>query len=258
MREHFTADWAFGIRGAIENTVRETFPQDLRSWPLLQSFDFEAYELPNEYMVFIFKDKLSGIPAGPGVPKPFPYSEHPTLPPQVEQIELWQFYLRDKFELRPEDAAFLIPVRDSGKNNARADYELFSPEEQKFWHEQISYVVLRYKVHLQSLVSQRPQQPVNITYTASGSNARININSADSSVNVIGPEASEVFDRLREQLGQIEDEVKREEITATIDNMESAYSSEDFQARYKEFMAVMADHVTVFAPLLPALTNLLG
>ncbi len=100
MRDHFTADWAFGITGAIENLIRENFPQDLRSWPLLGSFDFEAYELPNQYMAFILKDKLAGITAGPGTAKSFPYSDHPTLPPRVEEIELWQFYLKDKFDLR--------------------------------------------------------------------------------------------------------------------------------------------------------------
>ena len=72
MRENFTADWAFGIRGAIESIVRTNFPQDLRSWPLLQSFDFEAYALPENYVLLILKDKLSGVTAGPGICSAFP------------------------------------------------------------------------------------------------------------------------------------------------------------------------------------------
>src|SRR5215213_11872303 len=90
MREAFTADWAFGITGAIENSVRSSLPQDLRNWPLLQAFDFQAFELPHGYMVLILRDKLSGIPAGPGVAAPFPHSDHPTVPPRIEDIELWQ------------------------------------------------------------------------------------------------------------------------------------------------------------------------
>jgi hypothetical protein len=258
MRDSIAADWAFGITGAIENSVRKNFPHDLRTWPLLSTFDFEAYELPSEHMVLVLKDKLSGIPAGPGVPGPFPYSDHPSLPPRIEEIELWQFYLRDKFGLREEDAAFVIPIKDSGKSSAQADYALFSTEEKMYWSRQIGYVIVAYKTYLQSLDEQEPRQPPNITYVASGTNARVNVNSADSSVNVISAEASEVFDRLRERLGQIEDEVKREEIATAIDNMESAYGSDNFQSRYKEFMAVLADHVTVFAPFLPALANQLG
>ena len=53
MRDSIAADWAFGVTGAMENAVRRAFPQDLRSWPLLQSFNFEAYELPEQYMVLV-------------------------------------------------------------------------------------------------------------------------------------------------------------------------------------------------------------
>ena len=257
MRDDFTVLWAFNCVSKIERGVREVFPQDLHRWPLLKAFNFEAYRLPSEHMVFILRDKLSGMPVGPGVPEPFPYSDHPSLPPRIEEIELWQFYLRDKFGLREEDAAFIVPIRDSGQSVSE-DYDMFSAEEKMFWSQQFSYVVLRCKGYLESLDEQQPRQPQNITLVASGTNARQYFNSTDSSVNVISAEATEVFDRLRERLSQIEDEGKREEIAAAIDSMESAYGSDGFQSRYKEFMAVLADHVTVFAPFLPALANLLG
>jgi hypothetical protein len=258
MRESIAADWAFGITGAIENSVRKNFPQDLRTWPLLVAFNFEAYELPSEHMVLVLRDKLSGIPAGPGIPEPLPYSDHPSLPPRIEEIELWQFYLRDKFDLREEDVAFVIPIKDSGKSSAQADYNLFSPEGKMFWRKQVGYVIMRYKTYLQSLDEQEPRQPQKITYVASGTNARVTVNSTDSSVNVINSDTSQLFDRLRERLGQIDDDVERQEIATAIDNMESAYGSDDFQSKYEEFMAILADHVTVFAPFLPALTNLLS
>jgi hypothetical protein len=256
VREHFTVDWAFGITGAIENVVRKTFPQNLRNWPLLGAFDFEAYELPDQYIAFILKDKLAGITAGPGVAKSFPYSDHPTLPPRIEEIELWQFYFRDKFDLREEDAAFLIPIRDSGKNSAPEDFELFSPEERMFWNRQLAHVVSSYNAYLQSL--DKPQQPTNVTNYIVGDNPRQYINSIDSSLNLAGAGAAEVFDKLREQLAAIEDETKRKEVSEAIDEMESAHGSNDFLTRYKEFVSLTADHVTVFAPFFPTLANLLG
>lgn len=143
MRENLTADWAFGIKGAIENIVRNNFSNQIRNWPLLQAFDFEAYLLNSNYLVMILKDKLSGITAGPGIPKQFPYSEVPTIPPKLTDMELWQIYLRDKFSLKEEDAAFLIPIHDSGSNSATEDYKLFSGEEKEFWDHQIKYVVTR-------------------------------------------------------------------------------------------------------------------
>lgn len=259
VREHFVADWAFGITGAIENSVRRNFPQELRRWPLLQSFNAEAYGLPDEYAVFVLKDKLSGIPSvGSDKPKPFPFSDYPALPPKSDDIELWQFYLREKFDLRDEDAAFLIPIKDSGKNDASADYDLFSPEEQMFWSNQLGYVVARYKLHLQSVEGAEPQRPTNVTYNVGGTNTRVNINSTDSSVNVVRTDASEVFDQLRGVLFNIEDEEEREAISASIDGMESAHNSPNFLDKYKEFMAVAADHATLFAPFFPALAGLLG
>lgn len=257
MREHFTADWAFGIRGAIENIVGTNFPQDLRSWPLLVAFDFEAYTLPENYVLIILKDKLSGIPAGPGVCSAFPHSGHPTLPPKVSDIELWQFYLRSKFSLREEDAPFLIPVKDSGKNDASKDYELFSAEEQLFWNHQVSYVVSRYKSHLQAMTKQSPVQPAHITYNVSGSGARVNINSTDSSVNIVNTEVSKVFTQLREAVSQIPDPIARSEIERSVAEMEQAQGSSSFLQKYQAFIASAANHMTIFAPVIPALTGLL-
>lgn len=97
MRKHFIADWEFGIRGAIENIVRSNSPEYLRSWPLLQAFNFEAYELSENYVFLILKDKLSGVPAGADTCSAFPHVGFPALPPKVSYVELWQHYLRINF-----------------------------------------------------------------------------------------------------------------------------------------------------------------
>lgn len=257
MREHFTADWAFGIRGAIENIVRSNYPQDLRSWPLLQTFDFEAYTLPENYVVLVLKDRLSGIPAGPGICSPFPHAGFPALPPKVSDIELWQFYLRSHFSLREEDVPFLIPVKDSGKNDALKDYELFSAEEQLFWNHQISYVVSRYKSHLQSMIKQSPVQPTNITYNVSGTGARVNINSTDSSVNIVSTEVSKVFDQVREVVALIPDPSQRSEVERAVNEMEQAYGSGSFVQKYQAFITSAANHMAILAPAISAVTDLL-
>src|SRR5215217_8224315 len=103
MRDNFAADWAFGIRGAIEKVVRENFPSQLPPWPLLQSFNFEAYQVGTDYFVMVLRDKLSGIPAGPAQLQQFPYEDHPPLPPSQENVTKWLSYLIDRFSLRNED-----------------------------------------------------------------------------------------------------------------------------------------------------------
>lgn len=259
MRSNFTADWAFGIKGAIENIVRKEFPREIRNWPLLQTFNFEAYSLHNDYMVITLEDKLSGIPAGPGIAKQFPHSDHPAIPPKLSDVAIWQFYLRDKFSLKEEDAVFLIPIRDSGKNSAAEDFKLFSTEEKMFWHYQIQHVVERQVTYLKPETKTQPMAPVHITYNnnISGTNSRVNINSQDSSVNIVNEGNVEIFNQLRETASKIEDQIKRESIISTINELEEANGSEIFSSKYKEFMSVIADHITIFAPLLPTLAMLL-
>jgi len=258
MRDNFTADWAFGIKAAIQNIVRNNFPQDLRSWPLLQAFDFEAYSMPFNHMAIVLKDKLSGIPTGPGTSKEFPCNDFPSLPPKHSDIELWQFYLRNKFSLKPEDAVFLIPVHDSGKNSATEDYKLFDVEEQMFWDAQIRFVVSSYKAHMQANMTTKPDQPVSITYNVSGTNTRVNINSQDSSVNTVKIESSRIFIQLREALNQVRNADDRKKIESSIGELESSLGTSKFVSRYQQFMSAIANHITVFGPLLPALAGLLA
>ena len=152
MRENFVADWAFGVTGAIENSVRRNFPQEVRRWPLLVSFYAEAYELPEQHLAIVLRDRLSGIP---GIP---------SVPPNIEEVELWQFYLRDKFDLREEDAAVVIPIRDSGGHGAPPDFELFSAQEKMFWPRQIAHVIAAQAAHLRVMGGTGPQQPGNVTF----------------------------------------------------------------------------------------------
>lgn len=255
MRDMQTADWAFGIRGAIENIVRANFPKDLRNWPLLQGFDFEGYLINDQYFVMVLKDKLSGIPSGPGIPKPFPFSDHPPLPPGQSDVELWQYYLREKFKLRNEDLAVLLPVHDSGKSNAAEDFKLFSVEERYFWDQQLTSIITRYKIIIQSTMSSKP---ASVTYNVSGVNTRVNINSTDSSTNVVNYETHEVFIKLREALDQVPEEKQREIIKQTISEMESSVGTSAFVQHYRQFMSCIADHITIFTPYLPILAGLLA
>jgi hypothetical protein len=166
--------------------------------------------------------------------------------------------LKNKFDLREEDAALLIPIKDSGQSNARADFELFSTEEKMFWSHQIGYVVASQAAHLGVLGGTGPQQPANVTYEVSGTNARINFGSSDHSINEVNVQTPEVFDHLRGVLADVDDDQQREALSRSIDEMESAHGSPDFLTRYQNFVALAADHTTIFAPFLPVLANLLN
>lgn len=263
MRTHFSADWAFGVKGAIENVVRRDYPALLRQWPTLQNFNFEAYRVDPAYFVIILRDKLSGVPSGPGELKEFPYSDHPLLPPTAQNITEWVEYLVEKFSLRPEDMALILPIHDSGKNDAGADYKLFTPIEAQLWNYQLSAGIARQKTTLQAAVVDTPLPPQNITYNINGTNSRVNINSNDSSINVVNETAPELFEKM---LGAIRaastDSAKIDAIGSAVEEMAASYGTGSFSSKYTKFMGVLADHIQVFgpivAPYLPALAQLVA
>lgn len=255
MRQHFFADWAFGIRGAIENVVREHYPAELRSWPLLQAFDFDNYRLNEHYAFIVLKDKLSGIPAGPNSAKDVTFPV-PSLPPKVDDIPIWQHSIRQNLNLRSEDFVFIIPIRDSGLNNAAEDYKLFSADEQFFWSRQINYVISNYKAHLEQIMSN--PQPTNVTYNVSGANSRVNINSTDQSVNYAIEKNEALFAQVRELASSIKNERDRQLISASIDEMQESQGTANFVSSYQNFLSSASDHITVFTPVLGALAGLMA
>lgn len=261
VRSSFGADWAFGIRGAIEDTVRRAFPSELRQWPVLQSFDFETYAVGDEHFVMVLRDKLSGIPAGPGVPQPFPHADHPPLPLSSKNIEQWLSYLTRKFELRSEDIAMILPIHDSHHSDAAADFDLFSPQERQLWSHQLNVGISRQMAGLKVSPQSSSSSPVNITYNVSGTNARVNVNSSDASTNVASMVPVELFQQLLEAIRVASEQTaNRDKIERSIEDMGSTYGTSRFADSYMTFMSVLADHIQVFgpivAPYLPALAKL--
>ena len=113
------------------------------------------------------------------------------------------------------------------------------------------------KVHKETAIPEVvPSTP--IVYNLVGPNTRVNIQSSDSSINVVNVEASALFDDLRKALSEsIKDESLRQRIRETVDAMQTAVGTRSFVDRYKDLIGVAADHVSVLAPFLPALTQLL-
>lgn len=260
MRNNYGADWAFGLRGAIENIVRASFSRDLRLWPLLQAFDFESYVVGGSHCVIVLRDKLSGIPSGFDL-KPFPHTNHPSLPVTSINVGAWQSYLGSTFALRPEDAAVVLPIYDSGKSNALEDYKLFSEEDKAVWDYQVRLIVARQKTSVHPTSSTSPNPPTHITYNVYGTNSRVNINSVDSSSNVVQQHVPEVFDQLLSAIRSANiDRVASKKIEKSVVKMQESFGTSNFAERYRSFMSLLADHIQVFspivAPFLPALAEL--
>ena len=261
VRNMFSADWAFGIVGGLEKTVRQAFPQEIRRWPLLQNFVFEAYEVGNDHFVIVLRDKLSGVPCGPGELNSFPHIDHPALPVTDSNVDQWLSYLTRKFDLRNEDAAMVLPIHDSGRSDAAADFDLFTQQERQLWDRQFQYALARHVAALKIPTHASPPAPHSITYNVTGPNARVNVNSADSSINVASDANAELFRHMlaaiRESNADNETRAKLESVTRSL---QCNVGTAGFGEAYRSFMSVLADHMQVFgpivAPYLPALTKL--
>ena len=119
------------------------------------------------------------------------------------------------------------------------------------------------KPHYQARVHRtdaRPAPANQIINNIQGPNARININSTDNSHNVnVQDQRTQVYNELRERLGTISADAETiDALRESINRMEAAHGSPTFLGRYQEFMATAANHMAVFAPLLPALAGFLG
>jgi hypothetical protein len=258
----FGADWAFGIVGALETIVRSTFPGQLRQWPLLQAFNWEVYTVGDDHFVIILRDKLSGIPAGPGQPQPLPHTDFPPLPTTMRNIDRWLTYLTRKFGLQNEDITMVLPIHDSGQHGAAADFDLFTPEERQVWDHQLRYAILRQKTGMQTQGQVAPHAPTNITYNVYGNQARVNIQSTDASTNIESGVTPELFQQLITAIRKhVTDESVKTKMERAAEEMKDTYGSRDFVKSYTSFMSILADHIQVFgpivAPYLPGLAKLL-
>ena len=104
----------------------------------------------------------------------------------------------------------------------------------------------------------RPAAGPQVVYNLIGSNARVNIQSSDSSTNVVNVESGILFDTLREAIRKSSlDSTVVQQLIKNVNSMQSAVGTKTFGERYKEFIAVAADHMTLIAPFLTALKQLL-
>ncbi len=114
------------------------------------------------------------------------------------------------------------------------------------------------EIPLESKGSHGRPGTVNI-YNLHGSHSRVNIQSNDGSVNVSSITEQQVFSGIREAVGQgVSDASERKVILEKLDALEKSVHSDDFVSKYKEFINIVADHMTIILPFLPALSQMLG
>ena len=108
---------------------------------------------------------------------------------------------------------------------------------------------------------KKQQSSASPVYHLVGHNPRVNINSNDlsvNSVNIVTKTGPEIFADLRHRIeSHVSEGNQQVVILEKLDALEKAQGSKSFATRYAEFVAVVADHIAVITPFIPALTEML-
>lgn len=110
-----------------------------------------------------------------------------------------------------------------------------------------------------STMEKESPEPNNspLTIHVSGINARINVASTDNSTNSYTSNTTTIFEKLREAVADQVPVAQRPELLNQINRMEEAVETPSFISRYNDFIQSAANHITIFGPMLPALSALL-
>src|ERR1700730_4735570 len=103
----------------------------------------------------------------------------------------------------------------------------------------------------------RPRTVQNV-YNLTGASPRVNVNSVDSSVNVLTVDSETLFSDLAKVIReQVEGTELRDQLSATVQQMEQTCGTPEFTSRFQSFIALAANCMTIVLPFIPALTQLL-
>ncbi len=116
--------------------------------------------------------------------------------------------------------------------------------------------------HFQIKVRRKGSFPAgtggHLTFNLSGPNARVNFGSLDQSQNVVASDSA--FVELRDKIhSSLLDSEERSRLLTAIEGMEKNFNNRTaFTAAYQSFIASAANHMTLIAPFLPAITKFLS
>jgi hypothetical protein len=116
-----------------------------------------------------------------------------------------------------------------------------------------------YQMKVRRATAQSAQRNATTIYNVTGPNARVNINSNDSSSNIINIAADELFAKIRETLiaaPMVAD--RRDEVLIAVDGMERTRNTPEYLRWYSQFVAGLADHIALVSPFLPALAQFMA
>lgn len=112
------------------------------------------------------------------------------------------------------------------------------------------------KVIKESSINEEKYNSIITVYNANGINSRININSTDNSKNYSN-DTDLLFEDLKLVLAEIVEKEIREKSFQILEKLNKLKRTSSYLTNYKSFISLLANHMTVIAPFIPALTQLI-
>jgi len=141
------ATWAFALQGALRNVVQSAVPGEVHRWPLLRAFEAEGYSWRSSHIVFVLRDSMAQFPMMGALVPMVEEVDAPVEPPSMENIKAWIDFMAQRFKLRAQDAAVVIPAAGAGVN-AKDDFDKWSESDKQLWHLQVRAIINRQYEHL--------------------------------------------------------------------------------------------------------------
>lgn len=114
------------------------------------------------------------------------------------------------------------------------------------------------KFKREGTAQHQTRPPMVNVHVSDSPQAHVNLGSTDQSISVSGHQSNDVFEEIRELLKEhVTDENEHKRLLEGIEAMERGREEGDFITAYKVFIAMAANHMTVLAPVLPRLADLL-
>jgi len=112
------------------------------------------------------------------------------------------------------------------------------------------------KVRKEGSINKEKYNSIINVYNANGPNSRININSTDNSKNYSN-DTDLLFEDLKLAIAGIIDEGIKEKSSQILEELNKSKHTSSYLTNYQNFISLLANHMTVIAPFIPALTQLI-
>lgn len=164
--------------------------------------------------------------------------------------------LVDKDKIFIDDGKLLIEEGDIIQrklpNGLVEDFEVLN----RGFYKGMGSIPDHYQTEVRKKFKNISKESINITYNINNESGKVNIRAVDNSINIqLSKDEESLFDTLEQIALNIEN---NENIKANIYNMKINLGKPVFVAKYNEFIQSVANHMTIFAPCIPALTKFLG